>query len=155
MRQSAPMKKNMKLEDILAKNITDLMATTMGLDTIDKVAQRSGVGRGTVDRVRKAEVSTKIETLELLANAFSVTPIALLSEDRNESGAVSAPAETYSTTAGQTRTVPTSLQWISKDEDELLSAYRGTDDEGRRTLLNIASIVPKVLLGIFRSDQAE
>lgn len=149
------MKKNMKLEDILAKNITDLMAATTGLETIDKVAQRSGVGRGTVDRVRKAEVSTKIETVALLAAAFGVTPIALLSHDARHEPIEVAPVDHQPNDLDRSRTTPTSLQWVSSDENELLSAYRGTDDEGRRTLLNIASIVPKVLLAFCGRDQAE
>lgn len=82
------MAKYMKLADVLAQNITRLMAKMPDLDTIEKVSLRSGVGRGTVDRVKKAEVSTKIDTLELLASAFGVSPLRLLSsDDRNDEGA--------------------------------------------------------------------
>lgn len=136
-------KATMKLEAILAQNLSDLMEKTVGLDTIDKVAVRSGVGRGTVDRVRKAEVSTKIETVELLAAAFGVSPIALLSEQGEaEAAEPASPAR-----------APYSMQWLDGREESLLTSYRSTDDEGRRTLDNIAAIVPKVSFAVL--DKAE
>lgn len=141
------MKKNMKLEEILARNITRLMAGNPALDTIDKLSQRSGVGRGTVDRVKKAEVSTKIETVQALAAAFGVTPLQLLAGDED------AAAEAAGQRAQGYRT-PTSMQWVSTEENQLLSLYRTTDDEGRRTIMNIASIVPKVLGATLANNKA-
>lgn len=149
------MKKTMKLEQILAKNITRLMETTTGLDTIDKVAQRSGVGRGTVDRVRKAEVSTKIETVELLAAAFGVSPLALLSETWPPAAAAVEEHPPLAETNVATRRVPTSMQWVSPEEDELLTDFRTTDDEGRRTMKNIGSIVPKTLFSLIGKNKSE
>lgn len=55
------------------------MATHVELSTIDKVAKRSGVGRGTVDRIRKAEVSTSLDNVGKLAEAFDVESTSLLS----------------------------------------------------------------------------
>jgi len=55
------------------------MENSQNLRTVDQVAKRSGVGRGTVDRVKKAEVSTTIDKIEALAEAFGVSPAALLS----------------------------------------------------------------------------
>ena len=149
------MKKNtMKLEEILAKNLNRLMSETVGLDTNDKVALRSGVGRGTVDRLRKAEASAKIETIDLLAAAFGVSPVVLLSEaDANQE-----PADTTlapESTDSVSRQVLRNAQWVTVDEEELLTAYRTTDDDGRRTVKNIASIVPKVLFATFGRDKAE
>ncbi|HEX8612183.1 MAG TPA: helix-turn-helix transcriptional regulator [Telluria sp.] len=69
----------MTLAEILAKNLSTLMAIT-GLDTDDKVARRSGVGRGTVDRLRKAEVSARLETVEALAKGFGISGIYLLTD---------------------------------------------------------------------------
>jgi transcriptional regulator with XRE-family HTH domain len=127
-------KTTMKLEAILAQNISQLMESTPGLDTIEKVSIRSGVSRGTVDRVRKAEVSTKIETVEMLAAAFGVSPLELLKQSGTDAASNDpAPARAEYT-----------LHWADAKEDALLTAYRSTDDEGRRTLDNIASIVPKV-----------
>lgn len=152
------MKKIMKLEMILAGNLNQLMADTPGLNTVDQVAQRSGVGRGTVDRVRKAEVSTKIETVDLLATAFGVSPLALLSENMSfaTNEAPVTESAVASSTAALKNSTPTSMQWVSPDESGLLSDYRTTDDDGRRTVRNIASMVPKVVsLAIFGNDKTE
>lgn len=69
----------MMLAEILAKNLSALMAAT-GIDTNEKVARCSGVGRGTVDRLRKAEVSARLETVEALAKGFSVPSSYLLTD---------------------------------------------------------------------------
>lgn len=69
----------MTLAEILAKNLSTLMAIT-DLNTDEKVAHRSGVGRGTVDRLRKAEVSAKLETVEALAKGFGISAIYLLTD---------------------------------------------------------------------------
>ncbi len=148
------MKKTIKLETILANNLTQLMATTAGLDTIDKVSQRSGLGRGTVERVRKATVSTKIETVEMLAAAFGLPAIQLLSEGLEIVAAANDAVGDATVTLPAGR-APTSMQWVNADEDELLTNYRTTDDEGRRTIKNISSIVPKVLFALVGKNQAE
>lgn len=133
LRQSAPMKKNMNLTSILATNLTRLMDETVGMDTVEKVSSRSTVSRGTVDRVKKGEVATKIETVQLLANAFGLTPVQLLSENLGR-GSGSASGE-----------APTSddpfLQWTNRREAGLLSAYRNADDEGKDTIEKIARMV--------------
>ncbi|MCE3605428.1 helix-turn-helix domain-containing protein, partial [Massilia sp. P8910] len=69
----------MTLAQLLAKNLSTLMTVT-GLDTDDKVSRRSGVGRGTVDRLRKAEVSARLETVEALARGFGVSANYLLTD---------------------------------------------------------------------------
>lgn len=78
LRQSNVMKTG-RLITLLAANLTRLMEGSQGLRTIDQVAKRSGIGRGTVDRVKKGEVSTTIDKVEALADAFGVSPAALLS----------------------------------------------------------------------------
>jgi transcriptional regulator with XRE-family HTH domain len=74
------MSKHDNLKEILATNLTALMRDHATLNSVAEVAERSGVGRGTVDRVKKAEVSTSIDVIEKLADAFGVTPTALLSQ---------------------------------------------------------------------------
>lgn len=78
LRQSNVMKTG-RLITLLAANLTRLMEGSQGLRTIDQVAKRSGIGRGTVDRVKKGEVSTTLDKVEALADAFGVSPAALLS----------------------------------------------------------------------------
>lgn len=51
------------------------------LKTIDKVASRSGIGNGTVDRILKHEVSTSIVKVQALAEIFHVSVGSLLSTD--------------------------------------------------------------------------
>lgn len=69
----------MTLAHILAQNLSTLMVST-GTDTDDKVAKRTGLGRGTVDRLRKAEVSARLETVEALAKGFGVSSCYLLTD---------------------------------------------------------------------------
>jgi transcriptional regulator with XRE-family HTH domain len=64
----------MRPRDILAANLRALMATRPDLNTLPKLTARSGVSNGTLDRIRRATVSTRIDELERLARAFSVEP---------------------------------------------------------------------------------
>ncbi len=66
------------LRDIIGKNLTELMKSDMSLNTLDKVATKSGVGRGTVDRMKKADVAVTVDTLEAIANTFKLQPWQLL-----------------------------------------------------------------------------
>ncbi|MBC7490074.1 MAG: helix-turn-helix transcriptional regulator [Glaciimonas sp.] len=81
--------KSTDLKAVLAANLTALMQRHTTLNTVAEVATRSGVGRGTVDRVKKAEVATSIDVIEKLAEAFNVTPMYLLSHQSE----ISAPAQ--------------------------------------------------------------
>lgn len=78
MRQDHAVQKEKKIEQVLADNLSELMQSHVQLKTLDAVAQRSGVGRGSVDRIRKAEISTSIENVAKLADAFHVEPAQLL-----------------------------------------------------------------------------
>jgi hypothetical protein len=45
------------------------------------------------------------------------------------------------------------LQWTNTEENELLTLFRSTDNEGRASIMQVAKIVPKVLLtGIVRNQ---
>jgi transcriptional regulator with XRE-family HTH domain len=138
LRQSAIMRKTMSLEQILAKNLTALMARMPDVETIDKLSSRSGVGRGTVDRIKKGEVSTKIETVEKLAAALGVEPVQLLTENLDATiatttaniGPVDGPELTY-------------LQWITDQEAALLKVFRDLEKPDRKTALEIISVMPR------------
>ena len=69
------------LRSTLAKNLSALMAADSSLDTCLKLSARSGVGNGTVDRIRRGEASATLDTLESLAAAFRLQPWQLLVED--------------------------------------------------------------------------
>jgi len=68
----------MRPRDILAANLRVLMATHPELDTLPKITARSGVTNGTLDRIRRAVVATRIDELEKLGRAFGVEAWELL-----------------------------------------------------------------------------
>lgn len=129
---SPGMKKKMPLEQILAENLSALMASNVGLNTIDKLAKRSGVGRGTIDRVKKGEVSTKLETVEKLAEAFGVPVVALLTQ-YEEPGLLQAGADVSEKPTDERALLANSLSAVCETaaEQRLLTAYRISDAGGR------------------------
>lgn len=68
----------MRPRDILASNLRGLMAARPDLDTLPKITARSGVSNGTLDRIRRAAVSTRVDELEKLGRAFGVEAWELL-----------------------------------------------------------------------------
>jgi transcriptional regulator with XRE-family HTH domain len=54
------------------------MASRPDLDTLPKITARCGVTNGTLDRIRRAVVSTRVDELERLGRAFGVEPWELL-----------------------------------------------------------------------------
>lgn len=128
----------MPLEQILAKNVTALMQRTPDLETIDKLSARSGVGRGTVDRIKKGEVSTKVETVEKLAIAFGVAPVQLLVDHGDPATAnFKDPGPVEGPTLTQ-------LQWLSDEEAQLLRIFRELAPGDRVTAKEIISVMPRV-----------
>jgi len=112
----------MTLEQILAANLSDLMQKNPDLDTIAKLHKRSGVGTGTIDRVKKGEVSTKLDTVEKLAAALGVSVVQLLAE--HQAAASSQPTPTESIPFAD------SLDPLARnaDERELLTMFRHAND---------------------------
>jgi transcriptional regulator with XRE-family HTH domain len=68
----------MRPRDILSSNLRAMMAEHPDLDTLPKITAASGVSNGTLDRIRRAAVSTRIDELERLGRAFGVEPWELL-----------------------------------------------------------------------------
>ena len=68
----------MRPRDILAKNLRAFMAARPELNTLPKLTARSGVTNGTLHRIRRAAVSTRIDELPRLGDAFGVEPCDLL-----------------------------------------------------------------------------
>ena len=62
----------MRPRDILAANLRALMATRSDLNTLPKITARSGVSNGTLDRIRRAVVSTRVDELEPLGKVFGL-----------------------------------------------------------------------------------
>ena len=63
---------------ILAANLRRLMSQHPALDTLPKLTEASGVSNGTLDRIRRAAVATRVDELGRLATAFGVEPWQLL-----------------------------------------------------------------------------
>lgn len=63
---------------ILADNLNDLMWITPSLKGNVKLAAASGLGLGTMSRVRNAECAVNLDTLDTLAAAFKVPAWELL-----------------------------------------------------------------------------
>jgi transcriptional regulator with XRE-family HTH domain len=70
-----------RIEDIVAENVAALMQASRNCGTDAKLASRSGIGRGTVQRVRRAEVSVSVGNLAAIAAAYDLQPWQLLLEN--------------------------------------------------------------------------
>lgn len=77
--QNLAMVEKQKIISDLALKLTHLMSVTEGLRTIDQVSKKSGIGRGTVDRIKKGEVVTGIDNVAALAKAFGISTTEMLS----------------------------------------------------------------------------
>ena len=68
----------MRPRDTLAANLRALMAAHPDLNTLPKITARSGVTNGTLDRIRRAVVATRVDELERLGKAFGLEAWELL-----------------------------------------------------------------------------
>lgn len=68
----------MRPRDILRINLKALMASHPNLGTIERVSKASGVSKGVVERMTKAEANTGIDHLDGVAQAFGVRVCDLL-----------------------------------------------------------------------------
>lgn len=65
----------------MARRLNHLMGITPGLDTLKKIAARSGVGYGTVRRITTADdVDVSIGNVEAVAQAYGLTLIEFVSD---------------------------------------------------------------------------
>lgn len=71
----------MGITKTIARNLNDWMSSSrVGLDNVKKVASRSGVGYGTLQRAAKGEGNTTAENIAAIAEAFGRKPHELLME---------------------------------------------------------------------------
>lgn len=69
----------MKLRQVLAQRLRDLMDTTPGLETQMQVSARAGISQTTVSRILKSQVAATLDNVEAIATAYGLSPSALLS----------------------------------------------------------------------------
>lgn len=89
------MRKRVDLNRVLAVNITRLMDTHEHLGTLAKVAERSGLGTATIDRIKKGTVSTSIDNVSILASLFNVPVSTLLSPNMETTDALCQTEEIF------------------------------------------------------------
>jgi transcriptional regulator with XRE-family HTH domain len=63
---------------VLGANLAALMAAHKDLNSNPKLSKKTGLGTGTLSRVRNGEVDVNLDTLEKLAKAFHVEAWQLL-----------------------------------------------------------------------------
>lgn len=63
---------------VLAANLRALMGANPELGTLPKLTARSGVSNGTLDRIRRAAVATRVDELARLGRAFGIEAWELL-----------------------------------------------------------------------------
>lgn len=68
----------MDTAQVIAANLTAWMAATPALDTLKKIAAKSGVGFGTVQRAKNGDGNITVEKLTAIAAAFGRQPAELL-----------------------------------------------------------------------------
>lgn len=70
----------MDISKIIAANLTAWMNETPGLDTLQKLEVKSGIGFGTIRRAKNGEGNITIEKLTALAAAFGRHPAEMMIE---------------------------------------------------------------------------
>lgn len=74
----------MTIRHTLAERIRELMDARVTLDTQVKLAEKSGVGQSTIQRILAQEASATVDTVEAIAKAFGVAPVVLLSDSHRD-----------------------------------------------------------------------
>lgn len=116
----------MDITDHIASNLDTWMASTPNLDTLKKVAARSGVGFGTVQRARNGDGNTTIKNLMAIAKAF----------DRSIEDLLRAPAE-YAK-GGMVTDLPARQPVIQPLTAELIAVAETISDRGQAELIGRA-----------------
>ena len=75
----------------IAKNLSAWMLAHKTLSTLEAVVDKSGVGYGTVRRIKKGEINATIENLERIASAFDRSVADLIADPGEEAKAIYDP----------------------------------------------------------------
>jgi transcriptional regulator with XRE-family HTH domain len=98
------------IREIAAHNLGELMAKDDSARTLEKLALKSGVGKSTIDRMKKGQVGVSLDTLEAVAQVFKIEAWQLIHPHMGN----------------------------DSFENELLTMLKGVDADGRRSLVRIA-----------------
>lgn len=126
----------MDIAAIISKNLAAWMASTPGLDTLQKVEAKSGIGFGTVRRARNGDGNITVKVVEALAAAFGRKPADLLTPPPEPE-----PYGKYPTTGAPP------VHHTARDElnHPLVTRY-ATADAATRALVDIALAGPSTPL---------
>ncbi|MDO9596715.1 MAG: helix-turn-helix transcriptional regulator [Azoarcus sp.] len=124
---------DMDIKQTVAKNLAAWMAASPSLDTIKKLAARSGVSYGTIQRARNAEANLTLDNLEGLSAAFGRTVAELIAEaiefsPENSQRILQAPPAQPATYAAQPRR-EYAISWPFPHASE--SAYQSLPDDAK------------------------
>lgn len=73
------------IRQVIAENVIRLMDGDEPTETLDKLAAKANLGRGTIDRLKKGAVSTTVGTVEAIAKVYKIQPWQLLCRDLGKS----------------------------------------------------------------------
>ena len=129
----------MDILQTISANLNAWMRDTPGLRTIEEVVTASGVGFGTVRRIRKGEINATIQNLEAIAKAFK----------RQASDLLALPSDAYQTGTASCFTVnePPApvITFRSDDDDPLITEaaeiLRGMSEHGKRVALKHLKLI--------------
>lgn len=131
---------HMDISKTISENLTAWMATTPSLDTFKKVAAKSGVGFGTVQRAKNGDGNITVEKLAAIAAAFGRSPSDLVTPAMQY-----APAST-ATASPLPAHEPAAPQWktVRAERIEAINTLLAqTDDYGLVALLEKAKDVAR------------
>jgi len=103
----------MKLRQVLAKRLRDLMERTPGLSTQVQVSEAAGVAQTTVSRILKSQVAATLDNVESLATVFGITPSELLAQSHASSAVI---------TEDDRRTIQRLSVLISREQEAMKQA---------------------------------
>jgi len=90
---------------VLAANLDRLMRETEHLRTLERLSADCGISRGTLDRIRRALVSTGVDQLEAIGKSFGLEPYQLMTpQDSAEKAKTPPNLETKTEEGGLVRT---------------------------------------------------
>jgi len=78
----------MKLRQVLARRLRELMDKTPALDTQVKVSKAADVAQTTISRILKCQVGATLDNVEAIASVFGVTPAELLAQSHVNSAVI-------------------------------------------------------------------
>ena len=114
----------MDIQKVIADNLDRWMSDSQTLDTLERVADASGVGYGTIRRMRKCEGNPTVKNVNAIAKAFKRKATDLMT-----------PAPTLYALPGAT---VLRAEEVKADEYQVLHGYRVAGPETRDLMHHLA-----------------